>query len=529
MLFYIAIQEQCQNNQYRMLDQTCQTLLDPPEESTECGYNTYLDDYNVCQCALGYNFIDPLFAGCTACNDSFQLKNGNKCECSMYRAWDSTQKICVATCGSKPFNYTLKSNKICQNTCLTPGCACEIGYYLNSEGKCLECSNTCSCADYTNVDNICYVQSVCAIIYDSQIDSCICSDMIRDYSRYSLASLCVQQSKCQLLSIDKLVCITSANCTSFARGYVNGGQCACDTTRNYLYDMRSGILSNKCILMQNCENVTAIYCYNRWKVQNCPLNQFISVDQYSCVSDCSKGETQNGNSCVCAQNYQLSGERCVLTLCTSGFIDITLQNCVDSCKTPIYMVSMDQKQCVCGQNYVFSQKLSTCVLKTQKCAYGWILSVRNQCVDNCPADQQLNTDNSVCVCSKDTFYNFDQNKCVPQCEYYLQKDTGELACSKLGDFGCSYYQVVYLKNICIQWCDGVIQQNQCTSNSTQSEMSQTTLVILVIIIPLLGITIIVVIIFFVKRKIKLHSLKAKREQETTLKDIVQFAVSSLNE
>ncbi|CAL6029770.1 Growth_factor receptor cysteine-rich domain superfamily [Hexamita inflata] len=353
--------------------------------------------------------------------------------------------------------------------------------------------------------------------------------MIRDYSRYSLASLCVQQSKCQLLSIDNLACITSANCTSSARGYINGGQCACDTTRNYLYDMRSGIMSNKCILMQNCENVTGIYCYNRWKFQSCQLNQFISVDQYSCVSDCSKGETKNGNSCICAKNYQLSGERCVLSQCESGFIDITLQNCVDTCKTPIYALSSDQKSCVCGQNYVFSQKLSICVLKTQKCAYGWIISVRNQCVDNCPADQQLNTDNSVCVCSKDTFYNFDQNKCVPQCEYYLQKDTGELACSKLGDFGCSYYQVVYLKNICIQRCDGVIQQNQCTSNSTQSEMSQTTLIILVVIIPLLGIIIIVVIIFFVKRKIKLHSLKAKSEQETTLKDIIQFSVSSLNE
>ncbi|CAL6014820.1 Growth_factor receptor cysteine-rich domain superfamily [Hexamita inflata] len=476
--------------------------------------------------SLGYNFIDPLFAGCTACNDSFQLKNGNKCECSMYRAWDSTENNpCVTTCGSKPFNFTSKQQKICQSTCLMPGCACEIGYYLNSEGKCLECSNACTCQDYTKADNICYVQSVCAIRYDTSTKVCSCSDMIRDYSRYSLASICVQKSKCQLLSIDMLACITSANCTSFARGYVSGSQCACDTTRNYLYDMRSGFLSNKCILMQDCENLTGIYCYNRWKYQSCPLNQFISVDQYSCVSDCSKGETKNGNSCVCAQNFQLSGKKCVLTQCVSGFIDITLKNCVDSCRTPIYAVSPDNKSCVCGQNYTYSLKLNMCVLKTQKCAYGWILSVRNQCIDICPTDQQLNTDSSACVCSKDTYYDFDLNKCVSSCEYYLQKDTGELTCSKLGDFGCSYYQTYYNGNMCINNCDGVVEQNMCTQNSTRSQLS-TTVIILITIIPILSVLIIISSFFLVKSKLRKRSL-AKRG--TTLQDLVKFSVSSVNE
>ncbi|CAL6111159.1 proprotein_convertase subtilisin/kexin type 5-like [Hexamita inflata] len=322
-------------------------------------------------------------------------------------------KRCVFNCSSEDYG---RLTNLAENSCEQ---ICSNGYANVARLKCVDdCytkdnhsaihidNKTCitTCTFQTNflstnlkfcVDSCYNDDSHSAINYEKTkcVPSCPPSTYLSVNKEFCVKN-CYNEDSNSMLSLNKSICVTSCFESPNQNGYQTNDSTMCVAS---CYDD-----DNHHVL-----NVAKTQCH-----QNCD-GAFYSVDKKFCVANCKTDQN------VLAD---LGINNCVQT-CTSGYVDITSDHCTANCTADNASTFTDlkQKKCVdlCIEGYLNVANLA-CVAECFTNDHSVLNAAKDKCISACNNLTEfltVNKKNCVVNCKKDdkSFLNMD-NTCVSQCK-----------------------------------------------------------------------------------------------------------------
>ncbi|KAM3144003.1 hypothetical protein pb186bvf_003767 [Paramecium bursaria] len=430
----------------------CRTCVNPTS-CTDCASLSYR---SMPQC----NCTDPIFKVALDGIYNCQQCNINCLDC------DGTSLTTCTQCDTD-------QNRILN--LLTSTCDCNIGYYDNGLGFCLNCSQFCeSCIAFD--DNCITCSTLSNRILNG--NACICQDNYFEEADqnpncqkcFGSCQTCNGSSSDQCLTcpinVNRIQQGTSCNCIYgyYQTALITCEQCqqpcltcisvlnclSCDTTLNRYYDQ----LTNACPCLDLFFDVGQPACSQcDYKCQTC------SGDMYSCTScpfNTNRVYDQNSKSCQCSIGYFDNGQ----PLCIQCFYSCL--NCVNqsectSCPSTRYLSG---QQCLCNSGYYDASTVKNCLpcsIQCQTCQ-----DTPSNCV-TCPQTRYLQ--NNSCICSPGFLENGFQTcqNCDQKCKTciginFIDYKDSSSQCSSCDPFKfrtlvgqtCLCYNGYYENSVCIQ-------------------------------------------------------------------------------
>lgn len=429
------------------------------EEQCECNLTMLKWDKqeNLCYCQ-GINDIFFLNNTCITCpTDSIRVTE-TSCKCnSKELIWNSQTNSCEL-CG---FNEI-----ILNNTCiLCPANSIKIS---STECKCNDNSqkwdlnkNNCSCIKNNNYilkNNTCVECSNDSLVSIHNSSLCICNDKNKLWNDNNQCE-CIGENfffnnTCQQcpgpLFKKSLIEFNSCECQS-EFGFIwsfTEGKCICNQNMNYIHSEINDLAcilcnetetiyhqeKNKNITICKCSSDTEIYSIKEDKCicrvydnsQSC-IDCYIENDVFGyqilssyynqtckCIDNNKEYDILN-RSCVCNKNHMtLSNNSCINCNSISNSTGITTTSGECECKYNMSLIkslSSDSYYCDCNNDEIYNSLSNRC----DKCQYGKDFSNKeNKCL--CGEYEIWDENKMKCVCSSDSYFSIERNKCI-DCKY----------------------------------------------------------------------------------------------------------------
>lgn len=396
--------------------------------------------YNVCKLCSDMNMLYQDEKCVSACEDGYELNDGNKLckKCPMY--YNAKSKKCVTEC---------QRGEIANEDGICEKCGNELFVYLNKcvkscEGEvdyeyheCIPCENHL----HFYYNGLCLSECPIDTVTDYNMRMCYhCNDRNMLISTFSDKT----NNKCY------------RECPSYC--IHSKDKCTCCKDDNLYYDK----LNNKCVI--SCEEDSEVDEINKICIKCESQNKLYFNGK--CVSECPRYYGEHANKCInCAENEMyLSNGKCVSKCPENSEVISTLNNYCMKCSEYNMYYDTSREKCVaiCDMYSIHNDKGKTC--KSCLIAQKIYFSDLNQCVDECafnrPSEHICEFKNE---CQKESkMQNVYDNKCYSQCPYGYVNSPSFAECIKCKEMYSS--KIYYYKGECVSECPAYTAINKSNAN-----------------------------------------------------------------